>query len=146
MIRRNLLIALVTSVFALGSLVGQAALADTDKQRVVYHVADPEKVGFALNNIRNHINGMGGPDQVDIILVVHGPGLKEFNDLQAEEKVKEQVAALKEDGVKFEACGNTMNVLGVDLFDLVPGFARVDQGGVVRIAQLQQQGYLYIRP
>ncbi len=27
-----------------------------------------------------------------------------------------------------------------------PGFIRVDQGGVVRIAELQSQGYLTIRP
>jgi intracellular sulfur oxidation DsrE/DsrF family protein len=32
------------------------------------------------------------------------------------------------------------------LNDLIDGFARVDQGGVVRIVELQQQGYIYLRP
>ena len=34
----------------------------------------------------------------------------------------------------------------VELKDLLPGFVGVEQGGVVRIAELQSQGYLYLRP
>jgi hypothetical protein len=34
----------------------------------------------------------------------------------------------------------------VTLNDLLPGFASADKGGVVRIAELQSQGYLYLRP
>jgi len=34
----------------------------------------------------------------------------------------------------------------VELKDLLPGFVSADQGGVVRIAELQSQGYLYLRP
>jgi len=34
----------------------------------------------------------------------------------------------------------------VTLKDLLPGFVSLEQGGVVRIAELQGQGYAYIRP
>jgi intracellular sulfur oxidation DsrE/DsrF family protein len=34
----------------------------------------------------------------------------------------------------------------VALGDLLQGFIAADQGGVVRIAELQSQGYLYLRP
>jgi uncharacterized protein len=34
----------------------------------------------------------------------------------------------------------------VTLKDLLPGFIVADKGGVVRIAELQAQGYLYLRP
>ena len=34
----------------------------------------------------------------------------------------------------------------VELKDLLPGFVRTDQGGVVRIAELQPQRYIYLRP
>jgi intracellular sulfur oxidation DsrE/DsrF family protein len=34
----------------------------------------------------------------------------------------------------------------VTLPDLLPGFVNADKGGVVRIAELQSQGYLYLRP
>jgi intracellular sulfur oxidation DsrE/DsrF family protein len=34
----------------------------------------------------------------------------------------------------------------VTLKDLLPGFAVAEHGGVVRIAELQAQGYVYLRP
>lgn len=49
-------------------------------------------------------------------------------------------------GVGFAACGNTMRSLKITLSDLLPGFVAADKGGVVRIAELQSQGYLYLRP
>lgn len=130
-------------------LLGMAYVLPVDageKSKVVYHVADAEKVMFALGNMRNHIKGVGGPDNVELVLVVHGPGLKAFHDIQATEKLKERVASLQQDGVQFNACGNTMRAQAVETDELIPGFIRVDQGGVVRIAELQAQGYLYIRP
>jgi intracellular sulfur oxidation DsrE/DsrF family protein len=30
--------------------------------------------------------------------------------------------------------------------ELLPGFIAADRGGVTRIAELQSQGYLYLRP
>ncbi len=44
------------------------------------------------------------------------------------------------------ACGNTMKSQNVTLKDLLPGFVSADKGGVVRLAGLQSQGYLYLRP
>lgn len=134
------LLAVVTAL-----TLATAAWAD-DKLKVVYHVSEIEKVGFALGNMRNHIAGVGGPENVELVLVAHGPALKAFHDMAADPKITDRVAALQGQGVRFEACGNTMNAQGVGLDDLLPDFARRDEGGVVRIAQLQSQGYLYIRP
>jgi intracellular sulfur oxidation DsrE/DsrF family protein len=39
-----------------------------------------------------------------------------------------------------------MRATNVTLRDLLPGFIVADKGGVVRIAQLQSQGYTYLRP
>ena len=49
-------------------------------------------------------------------------------------------------GLELAACGNTMKSQNVALKDLLPGFISADKGGVVRIAELQSQGYLYLRP
>lgn len=117
-----------------------------DKLKVVYHVSEIEKVGFVLGNMANHIKGVGGPENVELVLVAHGPALKAFHEMAASEKISARVAALQGEGVRFEACGNTMNAQAVGLDDLLPDFVRRDEGGVVRIAQLQSQGYLYIRP
>ena len=46
---------------------------------MVYHLTDLDKVGFALGNIKNHYEGVGGPANVTIVLVVYGPALKAFH-------------------------------------------------------------------
>lgn len=138
---------LAMSALAAGSVVGGAAQASTaKKQKVVYHLSDAEKVPFVLSNIQNHIAGVGGPEYVEIALVVHGPALKAFHAAQADPAVAKTVGNLKEEGVTLDACANTMKAQKVDEKGLLPGFVKVDQGGVVRIAQLQGEGYVYLRP
>jgi len=44
------------------------------------------------------------------------------------------------------ACGNTMRGQNVTLKDLLPGFTVAERGGVVLLAELQAQGYVYLRP
>jgi uncharacterized protein len=39
-----------------------------------------------------------------------------------------------------------MKSQNIGLKDLLPGFISADKGGVVRLAELQSQGYLYLRP
>jgi intracellular sulfur oxidation DsrE/DsrF family protein len=135
-------------MLALAAVMAVAAVAAEaqDKLKVVYHVSELEKVAFALGNINNHINGVGGPENVEIVLVAHGPALKAFHEMSADPRISDRVTALQDSGVQFEACGNTMNAQGVGLDDLLDNFFRRDEGGVVRIAELQSQGYLYIRP
>ena len=62
------------------------------------------------------------------------------------DKVRTSVAKLQEQGVNFEACANTLVALGVEPDELLPDFAIAEKGGVTRIAELQSQGYAYIRP
>ncbi len=99
-----------------------------------------------LGNIRNHYKGMGGPDKVTIALVVHGPALKAFQKMGASPDLARHVGAFAKDGLQLNACGNTMRAQRVTLEDLLPGFIKADQGGVVRLAELQSQGYVYLRP
>ena len=117
-----------------------------DKQKVVYHLADEDKAGFVLNNIRNHIDGMGGPDRVQIVLVMHGPVVKSFGDIDAVDRVRNDVKALQGDGVEVAVCANSLKAFNLKLDELLPGLVEARASGVVRIAELQSQGYLYIRP
>jgi uncharacterized protein len=135
---------------ALGALalVGKASAAPAagGKQKVAYHLSEMEKVGFVIGNIRNHIKGMGGPEKVDIQLVVHGPALKAFHKVRAKSGLQDALDELKAEGVGLHACGNTMRAQKIDLPGLLLGFVRRDEGGVVVLATLQQQGYVYLRP
>jgi hypothetical protein len=149
--RRGLLGAALASVSAALALGATPARADTqsatpDKRKVVYHLADLDKVAFVLGNIQNHFDGMGGPDIVTIALVVHGPALKAFHAASANPDVTQRVGKFNRAGAQLVACGNTMKAQEITLKDLLPGFVAADEGGVVRIAELQSQGYVYLRP
>lgn len=141
-----------SAVSALGAALGaSSAKAATDagastKLKVVYHLSDAEKVQFVLGNIQNHIDGVGGPENVTIALVIHGPALRAFHAAQANPDVSKRVGDFSKGGVEFAACGNTMKAQNVTLTDLLPGFVNAEKGGVVRLAELQSQGYLYLRP
>ncbi|MBR0775538.1 DsrE family protein [Bradyrhizobium diazoefficiens] len=117
-----------------------------NKLKVVYHLSDAEKVNFVLGNIQNHIDGVGGPAHVTIALVIHGPALRAFHAVQANPEISKRVSEFSRDGVELAACGNTMKAQNVALPDLLPGFVSAEKGGVVRLAELQAQGYLYLRP
>jgi uncharacterized protein len=122
------------------------AVIQRDQAKVAYHLSDLDKVDFVLGNIRNHYNGMGGPDKVTIALVVHGPALKAFHSATATPDVTQRVGDLTKSGLTPHACINTMRAQEVTLNDLLPGFVIADKGGVVRLAELQSQGYVYLRP
>ncbi len=149
--RRGLLSAVLASISAALALGATPARAEAqspilDKRKVVYHLADLDKVAFVLGNIQNHFDGMGGPDKVTIALVIHGPALKAFHATSANPDVKQRVARYAGVGVQLAACGKTMAAQEITLKDLLPGFVAADEGGVVRIAGLQSQGYIYLRP
>jgi intracellular sulfur oxidation DsrE/DsrF family protein len=150
--RRNILWSTVSALgAAFAASRAQAATEaksdnKSDKLKVVYHLADADKVNFVLGNIQNHIDGVGGPDHVTIALVIHGPALKAFHWAQANPDISKRVSDFSKDGVELAACGNTMKAQNITLTDLLPGFVSAEKGGVVRLAELQSQGYLYLRP
>ena len=138
--RRNILWSTVSALgaaFAASRAHAATEAVASDKLKVVYHLSDAEKVNFVLGNIQNHIDGA---------LVIHGPALKAFHSTQANPDVSKRVGDFSKDGVELAACGNTMKAQNVTLTDLLPGFVSAEQGGVVRLAELQSQGYLYLRP
>lgn len=142
--RRSFFAAVAGAVGVVG--LAQAGAEKAPRQKVVYHVDDVEKVTEALANLRNHIIGTGGPGKADLKVVINGPALKMFHTKGADARVTSAVDMLTQSGVRFEACRNTMRGQEVTLADLLPGFVEIDKGGVVRIAELQMQGYAYIKP
>ena len=83
---------------------------------------------------------------VAIALVVHGPALKAFHTASASPDTARRTEQFSKAGLQLSACGNTMRAQDITLKDLLPGFVAADRGGVVRIAELQAQGYVYLRP
>ena len=78
--------------------------------------------------------------------MVHGQALRAFHSASANPALSKRVGQFSKAGLELAVCGNTMKSQNVTLKDLLPGFIVAERGGVVRIAELQSQGYLYLRP
>jgi uncharacterized protein len=147
--RRNILAAALGTagaMFSAAMAATRANAATPDVSKVAYHLDDLDKVDFVLGNINNHFKGMGGPDKVKIALVIHGPALKAFHTAKASPDMTKRTDEMVKTGVQLNACINTMRAQDVTLKELLPGFIVADKGGVVRLAELQSQGYVYLRP
>ena len=136
--RRTLL-----SLLALG-FAAPAAAETSRARRVVYHIADVDKVGFALANMRNH--RAGGPQPLDLAAVIHGPALNLFHTPTDNAGLKRELAAQQAAGDVFFACANTLARHQWTLADMLPGLVLAEKGGVVKLADLQAEGWIYLRP
>ena len=124
-------------------------LADTEKTKVVYHVdgKDPDVAKYALALMNKHIEAEGGPDKIDIVLVVHGPALKLFEAETVDPDLKDKLKVVVDKGTQAEMCQVSMKLFGTPLEKLVAGFKHTGHPvAVKRITDLQKQGYLYIKP
>lgn len=153
------LCAAMTSLLWAGSVIG----SDTgyEKQKVVYHINydNPKAHAGALRNIQNHINAVGA-ENLDLKVVLHGNGLalllepasleklNKFKHANASEEMTAKIAALKDQGVAFNVCANTVKGRKVDythdLYDVSE--ADIVPSGVAEVAKLQAMGYSYIKP
>lgn len=113
------------------------------KQKVLFQVSDNDsaKWNLALGNVRNMQIGLG-KDNVEIEIVVYGPGLPM---LKLDSSVAARIGDTLAQGVKIVACENTMASNKLTPDDILPNVGYV-KSGVVELALKQQQGWAYIRP
>ncbi len=110
---------------------------------------DPAMMNLALNNATNveqYYKSVG--EKVEIEVVTFGPGLHMLRDDTSPVKERIKTIAEKMPSISFKACGNTReNMTRVEEKEipLVPQ-AMVVKSGVVRVMELQEQGWSYLRP
>jgi len=141
-----LLSLLLPVMMLLNTTTAQAAdksLADT---KVVLQISDndPSKQTLVLN-VANNIIKHYGQDSVDVEIVAFGPGLRL---LFADNANKGRIASLVGNNVKFSACTNTFNAMTKLLGEkpVLNSNATMVSAGVVRIIDLENQGYKLIKP
>lgn len=129
------------------------------QQKVVYHinVDDAETQIAALRNIQNHIDAVGA-DNIEVKVVMHGDGISLLVEPDALEGTKMKAAnadadmaaridGLKQQGVAFEVCANTLKGRNVEIDDMYDvSEADIVPSGVAELSRLQQQGFTYIKP
>jgi intracellular sulfur oxidation DsrE/DsrF family protein len=143
-----LLVAATLLVLPLNRSQAQAA-GGQEKIKVLYHVdgKDPEVAKYALALINKHIDAEGGPDKIDVELVVHGPALELFEKDKMDPEMTKRFDQIMEKGAKAEMCQVSMKAFGKTIDNLAKGFvATLHPVAVKRIADLQKEGYLYIKP
>jgi uncharacterized protein len=119
------------------------------KLKVLYHIdsSDIKVVNYALALINKHIEAEGGPDKIDVKVVVHGPALMLFDKENANMELVKKLKMVIDKGVKPEMCQVSMKLYDKPLATLLDGFIPTEHPvAVKRIADLQEQGYLYIKP
>jgi len=142
---------LVTMCLLLTTLAAQPSYAaESDKpfadERIVLQIsdADPSKQTLVLNVASNLVKHYG-QDKVDVEIVAFGPGLR----LMFKENVNSgRISGLTDSGVKFSACENTIAKM-TKLLGEKPELnsnATPVSAGVVRIIDLQNQGFKLIKP
>ena len=140
--------ALLVSAVVLAPL---AAMAQGKTHYLAVHVdeSDRQKLNMALNNVENvksYYTEQG--DEVIIEVVAYGPGLQMYIEGQSPVADRIKAMALESDNITFAACGNTLKKMsanaGKDLVLLEE--ATVVTSGVVRLIELQEDGYAYVRP
>lgn len=85
-------------------------------------------------------------DNIDIVVACFGSGihlLAKIPERPVDETIKEKVTSLVGQGVKFHACGRTMQSLQWTKEDILP-FAKIVDVGVADLMELQEQNYAYM--
>src|SRR4029078_10599613 len=102
--RRNILwgaLSAFVAAFAASRANAATEAPATKKLKVVYHLNDLDKVSFVVGNIQNHLDGVGGPDNVTIALVVHGQALRAFHASAANPDLTRHVSQFSRAGLEL---------------------------------------------
>jgi len=150
---KNTLMLAAAGVLAV-SLAGCAGTAERGAakngykaQKVVYHMNDINWGYRGLRNMKNHLNALGDKN-LKAVMVFHSSGGFIVVDGKKDKKghaFGDQIQALANRGVKFALCANTVRGKKIPK-DKINLHAEIIPSGVAEVAELQHQGYVYVKP
>jgi uncharacterized protein len=110
---------------------------------------DAAAMNLTLNNAMNVTQYYKDRDEkVKIEVITFGPGLNMLRQDTSPVKARIETMALSTPEVSFKACGNTQeNMRKAENKDIpiIPQ-AQVVKSGVVRVMELEEQGWTYVKP
>ena len=141
------------AIFALSLTISAQPLRAADSK--VHHVAiqvsvnDPAVMNLALNNAANVAQDYSAKgEEVEVEIVTYGPGLHMLRDDTSPVKARVKSIGESMPNVAFTACGNTREAMQKAEGKEIPlvSRAKVVPAGVVRLMELQERGWSYVRP
>ncbi|WP_424627495.1 hypothetical protein [Bradyrhizobium sp. SYSU BS000235] len=147
------LLSAFAAVLMLAVTASSGFAADAKEHRVAIQVDqnDPAVMNLALNNATNIMEYYKSKNEaVQIDIVTYGPGLHMLraDTSPVHDRIKQIVNASFPSTIKFSACGNTkqgMEKHEGKAISIIPE-AEVVPSGAVRLSELQEQGWSYLRP
>jgi len=147
---------MLSLVVALGlglSALSGAAAEESKLHRVVIQIDqnDPDVMNMVLNNAKNVIEYYRSKSEdAQVEIVAYGPGLHMLRDdtSPVKERIKQMTEKDFPSKLAFAACNNTkqgMEKREGHAITIIPQ-ATIVPAGVVRIMQLEEQGYSYVKP
>jgi len=140
---------LLTSLLLLFTLQAYSSLNYADAKpenilNVVIHVSHSGKrIYQAALNYARHIRNRYG-DNANIAIVANGSGIGFLN---SKNTYVNKIKGLLNTGVKFSACNATIQKLKTEKkpIPIISG-VEIVPAGILKVLELQQQGYLYLHP
>ena len=134
---------------ALAGMARAVPVFKTHRLILQVNTNDPAAMNLALNNATNvtqHYKELG--EKVKIEVVTFGPGLHMLRDDTSPVKARIEQMALSTPEVSFKACGNTQEKMHQAEQKDIPivSQAQVVKSGVVRVMELQETGWSYVKP
>jgi len=134
------------SLLAFLILIPGLSYAADRKMVIQVNSSDPVTQKMALNSAKN-LKKLLGKDAVDVEVVVYGPGL---SMIKSSGRPADKVKTLMADyGVNVSVCNGALKAYakrhGGRELEIIKGISKVPTGAI-RILELQEQGYAYLRP
>jgi uncharacterized protein len=146
---RGIAIGAALALFAAQGFAAEKAAS----HRIVIQVSqnDPEGMNLALNNTASAFKYYGDKgESVAVEIVAYGPGLNMLREdtSPVKDRIKEMKASNISPELHFSACHNTQMAMEKKEGHPIPIIreAVVVPAGIVRLTQLEEQGWSYIRP
>src|SRR4051812_8277954 len=144
---------LATILLLLIAFVSSGFADEKKPHRVAIQVDqnDPQVMNLALNNASNVLEYYRGKNEdVEVDIVTYGPGLHMLraDTSPVQDRIKQLKALAFPGKIQFSACNNTkqgMEKTEGKAISILPD-ASIVPSGVVRLMELQEQGWSYIRP
>jgi uncharacterized protein len=146
---RSVLLALVMALIAASG--AQAEAGKPHHLVIQVDQNDPEVMNLALNNAKNVLETYRAKNEdADVEIVAYGPGLHMLRDdtSPVKDRIKQMAELAFPSTLKFSACNNTkqgMEKREGHPISIIPQ-ATIVPAGVVRIMELEEQGYSYVKP
>lgn len=136
----------LSALFALLVFIPSLAFAADHKVVIQVSSNDPFSQTMAINSAKN-LKNKYGKDAVDVQMIVFGPGTTILKP--STKRGTEVTELMSKHDVKVTVCQGSLKVIAKHNDGVMPqiieGIARVPEGSI-RVVELQEQGYSYLRP